>query len=43
MNHQEEIENMIKNSDLQKAIIVRNQLAKGLINREEATKRIAKY
>ena len=43
MNHQEEIESLIKNTDLQQAIIVRNQLAKGMINREEANKRIAKY
>ena len=43
MNHQEEIESMIKNTDLQQAIIIRNQLAKGMINREEANLRIAKY
>jgi hypothetical protein len=43
MNHQEKIENMIKNSDLQQGIIARNQLVKGLINREVANKRIAKY
>ena len=43
MNHQEERENMIKNSDLQQGIIIRNQLVKGMINREEANKRIAKY
>ena len=43
MNHQEEIESLIKNTDLQQAIIIRNQLAKGMINREEAKKRIAKY
>jgi len=43
MNHQEEIESMIKNTDLQQGIIVRNQLAKGMINREEANLRLKKY
>ena len=43
MNHQEEIESMIKNTDLQQAIIVRNQLHKWLINREEANLRLKKY
>ena len=43
MKHQEAIESLIKNTDLQWAIIVRNQLAKGMINREEANLRIAKY
>lgn len=43
MNHQEEIESVIKNTDLQQAIIVRNQLHKWLINREEANRRLAKY
>lgn len=43
MNHQEEIETAIKNSDLQQAIIVRNQLVKGMINRETANKRIKKF
>jgi len=43
MNHQEEIESLIKNTDLQQSIIVRNQLVKGMINREEANLRLAKY
>ena len=43
MNHQEEIESMIKNTDLQQGIIIRNQLHKWLINRETANLRLKKY
>ena len=43
MNHQEEIESMIKNSDLQQAIIVRNQLANWKIDIVEANLRIKKF
>ena len=43
MTHKEQIESLIKNTDLQQGIIIRNQLVKGTINREEANLRIAKY
>ena len=43
MEHQEERESNIKNTDLQQGMVIRNQLVKGKIDTIEANRRIAKF